>query len=576
MSKTERRKLFQPIPLSSILDPSHQTPFSKLEQFQFDLDLSNVHSHRPEVEQISLWRKLQTTLINAMSNLVVISQPVFATSMGKSTANSASTMSLIPWKPNKSSELSEVINLSDGSGSPLLSPSKQDSRQQQSLYHSVRSGLECLRYFATHPLHEEKATPVHSCKQNINSSYDFSYSDSSSRVSFEPNSGYLGSSAILFPAPFPFFVASEHQYYSSSWCPAAPQVPAPNLFSLAMSGFLLASPPYLNAFYENSCLFSPIHNIKGSPAAHKPSRTMNGVGSEFEIIIHATSHQSSQEPGKGLSSHTSASASAKNTSSMSEGGGGGGAGGCIRVANWRSNNNEDNCPFQSVSVCSSSSSKGGTVTFSCASATVTSSSPRTMAMACPRSANRRLKTESESSVDSFVEFSASVESTDSFCIVFESAGGCIDEEYLLEFDRDDDEWEDDDDEEEESEDEEDQIFDYAAETDGEIFQTEIDDGNELQGLAEHDQTDGASCSATCSKKRKSKKVSFDEENLVSVIEFEDDAESRRARETYWEVFARDRARFQDRIFRTGDILEPILLGAHRTKVFSCRFKEPQP
>ncbi|CAL8136003.1 unnamed protein product [Orchesella dallaii] len=578
MSKTERGKLVQPIPLSSILDPSHQTPFSKLAQFQFDLDLSKVHMHHPEVQRPSLWRKMQTTLINAMSNLVVISQPVFSTSIGKSTANSATTMSLVHWKPTKSCELLEMINLTDSSesSSSSLSPPKHDNNYHyyhpQSLYHSVRSGLECLRYFATHPLQEEKVKDGHICKQNI-SSFDYTdYADYSREVSLTPNSGCLG--AVFFPAAFPFFIATEQFYQQSSWSSATSQVPAPNLFSLAMSGFLLPSPPYLNLFYENSCPFSPIHKFKGSIPSHEPPGLMDAAKSEFEMIVHATSHQTTQESGKGpgspVKSDTSANMASSSASPKATGMGEGM--GCIRVANWRGrNNNDDDRPFQSVSVCSSSTSKGGTVTF-CSSATVTSSSPRAVAIGCPRSAPRRIRTESESSVDSFVEFSASVESTDSFCIVFESAGTCIDEEYLLEFERDDDQWEDEDDEDD-SEDEEDHIFDYACEADAEIFQADIDDGNECIVLPErqHDQTDSASCGT---KKHKAKSVSFDEEKLVSVIEFEDNAESRRARETYWEVFARDRARFQDRILRTGDIIEPILSVSHRARVYSSRLAEP--
>lgn len=55
------------------------------------------------------------------------------------------------------------------------------------------------------------------------------------------------------------------------------------------------------------------------------------------------------------------------------------------------------------------------------------------------------------------------------------------------------------------------------------------------------------------------------------MEFEDDSDSKSARETYWEMLARDRVRFVDRIRRTGDIVEPILSPAHRMAVFRQRF-----
>lgn len=62
------------------------------------------------------------------------------------------------------------------------------------------------------------------------------------------------------------------------------------------------------------------------------------------------------------------------------------------------------------------------------------------------------------------------------------------------------------------------------------------------------------------------------------MEFEDDKDSRQNRVCYWEVFARDRARFKERIFRNQDILDAILSDKHRVKIYSQRFspQEKQP
>jgi hypothetical protein len=71
----------------------------------------------------------------------------------------------------------------------------------------------------------------------------------------------------------------------------------------------------------------------------------------------------------------------------------------------------------------------------------------------------------------------------------------------------------------------------------------------------------------------------DDAHLVKVVEFEDDLESQEMRECYWEVFARDRARFRDRIQQAAEILNPVLDPSHRKKVFqeiSLNQKPPAP
>jgi hypothetical protein len=70
---------------------------------------------------------------------------------------------------------------------------------------------------------------------------------------------------------------------------------------------------------------------------------------------------------------------------------------------------------------------------------------------------------------------------------------------------------------------------------------------------------------------KAKKVHFDEDHLVKVIEFPDDEESEEMRKCYWEVFARDRCRFKDRINQAEDSLKLVLLSEHRQKVYNQRF-----
>jgi len=70
-------------------------------------------------------------------------------------------------------------------------------------------------------------------------------------------------------------------------------------------------------------------------------------------------------------------------------------------------------------------------------------------------------------------------------------------------------------------------------------------------------------------KHSSKQVHFpdDDDELVKVVEFDDDVESQKGRECYWEIFARDRARFKDRIQQSEELLNAVLNPSHREKVF---------
>lgn len=55
-----------------------------------------------------------------------------------------------------------------------------------------------------------------------------------------------------------------------------------------------------------------------------------------------------------------------------------------------------------------------------------------------------------------------------------------------------------------------------------------------------------------------------------VVEFEDDIESKESRLCYWEIFARDRARFKDRIKQIEPILSSVLDKSHRERVYASR------
>lgn len=632
MSKTERRKLFQPIPLSSILDPTYQTPFSKLEQFQVDMDItSKLNSRAPQ----SVWQKLQTSLIKAMSNFVIMSHPYFATSSNSVAALSRSThsMPLVPWKSWKPCELllnDEAKSQSTLSGTISETSEEAALRQEKSasLIHSVRSGLQCLRYLATHPLscEDNEHQPVAQTQTPTRHYFDCRKQNNI----LLPAVGYsgVGGGPLFFPQisvdsdatcrySFSAPTSPSHTYYQRVSKPVVQ-----NLFSWAMSGLFFATPlqhRHMNTLYKNYCLFSPVH-AKGAeintnmlcpkissngpekvPSSPRASRTTEN---NFEIFIHSSS-ATCQDTRPGNDKPISPTKPISVTNSPSNAGSSRmDSSGCIRIeTNWSSMNDEASSSrtnFHSVSVCSTTSAgKPGTLTFSCSS--TMASSPRAI-MASTRCAGRRAQTESESSNDSFVGISASVESTDSFCIVFESAPGiCIDEDI----EDDEEEWEDDDDSDDEDED---QVFNYSSSlsddifVDGFIFQADgIDPGVVTPG----DQVDFTGDSTTRRQKKKTVsrlenfnfflnnymfacascflhiltcffsvlcQVSFDDENLENVFEFEDDSESKSCRETYWEMMGRDRDRFRNRVERTGDILEPILQPAHRLNVFQQRFR----
>jgi len=71
--------------------------------------------------------------------------------------------------------------------------------------------------------------------------------------------------------------------------------------------------------------------------------------------------------------------------------------------------------------------------------------------------------------------------------------------------------------------------------------------------------------------KQKKKVRFDRENLVQILEFEDDDESKDCRKRYWEFFAIDRAHFLNRIMNHEERLNLILTPKHRENVYQQRF-----
>lgn len=496
MSKTERRKLFQPIPLSSILVPTYQSPFSKLEQFQLDMDVSNLNGK----VQKTVWQKLQSTLLNAMSNFIVMSNPVFASSKTTATAQS---MSLVPWKAFKPCEI--LLSEEFGQSSTLTSDPAQLSNSEPksllqkstSLYHSLRGGLQCLRYLATHPVQsEDDRIPL----QETQTPTRHYFNCRKQNTSIPANLGYtyIGGGGATFSNLLSDTDLSSRLSLSAPVSPVrhCHQPPSnlvfSNLFSWAMSGLLTTTPlhhRHLNALYKNYFLLSPVHakgatavlsppkSIGGSESA-PPSPRANNLEGSIEIIIHATPVTSQVDKNSKTTSSKGVTpsieipiAASPKRSCLSAGGNSSSS--CIRVleSNWNSRNRDatsNRAKYHTVSVCSSSSNvKGGTLKFSCSS--TMSSSPRAMATSSGATGRGR-HTESESSADSFVEFSASVDSTDSFCIVFESTpGDCIDEDGIDRND-DDEEWEDDDDDEEDSdEDGEDNVLHYSSSFSDDIF-----------------------------------------------------------------------------------------------------------
>ena len=73
-----------------------------------------------------------------------------------------------------------------------------------------------------------------------------------------------------------------------------------------------------------------------------------------------------------------------------------------------------------------------------------------------------------------------------------------------------------------------------------------------------------------------KRVSFDDLNLVEVHVFPDCEENVLIRKTYWEIFARDRYRFKDRISLTEADLKDVFGWDHRQRIYSERFHHPAP
>lgn len=62
-------------------------------------------------------------------------------------------------------------------------------------------------------------------------------------------------------------------------------------------------------------------------------------------------------------------------------------------------------------------------------------------------------------------------------------------------------------------------------------------------------------------------MTFKDDKLEELIEFEDDDESKAGRKCYWEFMAVDRFRFRDRIFKLENLLSPILEKSHRNMVY---------
>ena len=69
-----------------------------------------------------------------------------------------------------------------------------------------------------------------------------------------------------------------------------------------------------------------------------------------------------------------------------------------------------------------------------------------------------------------------------------------------------------------------------------------------------------------------KKVHFKEDKLVELIVFPDYEESADIRKAYWEIFARDRCRFKDRISQTEIELNKIIGSDHRQHIYDQRFR----
>lgn len=75
------------------------------------------------------------------------------------------------------------------------------------------------------------------------------------------------------------------------------------------------------------------------------------------------------------------------------------------------------------------------------------------------------------------------------------------------------------------------------------------------------------------RRRNQRHVHFpEEEELIAIIfVVEDDDDIKESRNKYWELFAIDRNRFQHRIQKLANVLEKVLVPAHRAKIYKERF-----
>ena len=75
------------------------------------------------------------------------------------------------------------------------------------------------------------------------------------------------------------------------------------------------------------------------------------------------------------------------------------------------------------------------------------------------------------------------------------------------------------------------------------------------------------------RRRRQRHVHFPEaeERIAIVIVVEEDEEIKKYRNKYWELFAIDRNRFQHRVQKLANVLEKVLVPAHRAKIYKERF-----
>ena len=72
----------------------------------------------------------------------------------------------------------------------------------------------------------------------------------------------------------------------------------------------------------------------------------------------------------------------------------------------------------------------------------------------------------------------------------------------------------------------------------------------------------------------SKRVHFDDDRLTRITLFTDDEVSADMRKCYWEIYARDRYRFKDRISRIEQDLNKIFKKNHRDRIYNLLFQTP--